>query len=324
MMELLATIIAWINANLATAIGITVFLAVVSMTLAFSSFVSRETALRRRAFQPYLVGNADILQDRRALDHRDTLNAARMLSRAAARFTPGDIQKSGGLRHQLRVAGFLSSQAIGMFYICRLLVGLGLPLIVLVAFPFVAPAASFTVTMGLAVVAALLGFFLPKAYLDRRVRLIQEKHRQGFPEMLDLLVVCTEAGIGVEAAIDRVGRELTHLYPHLATQIHLLNLELRAGRSLPESLNRFADYLGIDEARSFATLIQQSQELGTSLVEALRVYSDEMRDKRLSRAEEKAHALPAKLVLPLGLCIFPVMLVVTMLPVILRISKVMF
>jgi tight adherence protein C len=100
-----------------------------------------------------------------------------------------------------------------------------------------------------------------------------------------------------------------------------LNLELRAGRSLPDALERFADYLGIEEARSFATLIQQSQELGTSLIEALRVYSDEMRDKRLARAEEKAHALPAKLVLPLGFCIFPVMLVVTMMPVILRIFK---
>ena len=165
---------------------------------------------------------------------------------------------------------------------------------------------------------------LRKNGLDRRVRLIQEKHRQGFPEMLDLLVVCTEAGIGVEAAIDRVGRELTHLYPHLSTQIHLFNLELRAGRSFPDALDRFADNLGIEEARSFATLIQQSQELGTSLVDALRVYSDEMRDKRLARAEEKAHALPAKLVLPLGFCIFPVMLVVTMLPVILRISKVFF
>jgi tight adherence protein C len=324
MMDLLAITGTWLNANLATAIGVTVFLAVVSLTLALSSFVSRETTLRRRAFQPYMVGNADILKDRRALDHRDSLNAARMLSRAASRFTPGDSQQAGGLRHQLRVAGFLSPQAIGILFLCRFLLGLGLPVVVLVVYPLMAPEASFAMTLGLAIGAALLGFYLPNAYLDRRVRVIQEKHRQGFPEMLDLLVVCTEAGIGVEAAIDRVGRELTHLYPHLATQIHMLNLELRAGRSLPDALDRFADYLGIDEARSFATLIQQSQELGTSLVEALRVYSDEMRDKRLSRAEEKAHALPAKLVLPLGFCIFPVMLVVTMLPVILRISKVFF
>lgn len=323
-MDLLAIATTWLNANLVTAIGITVFLAVMSLTLAFSSFVTRETTLRRRAFQPYMVGNADVLKDRRALDHRDTTNAARMLSRAASRFAPGDSEKSGGLRHKMRVAGFLSPQAIGIFYVCRFVVGLGLPIVVIIAYPLFAADASFSTTLLFALLSALLGFYIPNAYLDRRIRLIQEKHRQGFPEMLDLLVVCTEAGIGIEAAIDRVGRELTHLYPHLATQIHLLNLELRAGRSFPEALERFADYLGIEEARSFATLIQQSQELGTSLVEALRVYSDEMRDKRLARAEEKAHALPAKLVLPLGFCIFPVMLVVTMLPVILRISKVFF
>lgn len=117
---------------------------------------------------------------------------------------------------------------------------------------------------------------------------------------------------------------MTLNYQHLATQIYLLNLELRAGRSFPDALDRFAGYIGIEEARSFATLIQQSQELGTSLVDALRVYSDEMRDKRLARAEEKAQALPAKLVLPLGLCIFPVMLVVTMLPVVIRLAKVFF
>jgi len=323
-MDLLETSIAWLNANLSLAIAVSIFIAVASLTLGFSSIVSRGTVLHRRASQPYMVGNSDVLRDRRALDHRDTMNAARMLNRAAARFTPGDSRKAGGLRHELRVAGFLSPQAIGVFYLVRFMLGVGLPVALLVIYPFVAPESPFAVTMGLALVAALLGFYLPNAYLSRRIRLIRETHRQGFPELLDLLVVCTEAGIGIEAAVDRVGRELTQLYPHLATQIHMLNLELRAGRSLPDALDRFAEYLGIDEARSFATLIQQSQELGTSLVEALRVYSDEMRDKRLARAEEKAHALPAKMVLPLGLCIFPVMLVVTMLPVILRISKVFF
>lgn len=322
-MDILVTTITWLDANLIVVIGVSIFVAVVSLTLGFSSIVTRETALHRRAHQPFMVGNADVLKDRRALDHRDTTNAARMLSRAAARFTPGDSKNARGLRHDLRVAGFLGPQAIGTLYLSRVLLGMGLPVALLLIYPFVAPEAPFAVTAVLAVSAALLGYYLPNAYLSRRIRRIQEKHRQGFPELLDLLVVCTEAGIGIEAAVDRVGRELTHLYPHLATQIHMLNLELRAGRSLPEALDRFAEYLGIEEARSFATLIQQSQELGTSLVEALRVYSDEMRDKRLARAEEKAHALPAKMVIPLGFFIFPVMLVVTMLPVILRISKVM-
>ncbi|MEX2482208.1 MAG: type II secretion system F family protein [Gammaproteobacteria bacterium] len=322
MMELLTTASAWVDANLITAIGVTVFAAVVSLTLAVTNFVARESTLRRRAFQPYMVGNADILKDRRALDHRDTLNAAKMLGRAAARFVPGDSNKPGGLRHQMRVAGLFSAQAIGTYYLCRLALGFALPIAVLVFYPYFLPTSPFLQTLAIAIGVGVVGYYIPSVWLDRRIRVIRVSHRQGFPEMLDLLVVCTEAGIGIEAAIDRVGRELTQLYPHLATQIHLLNLELRAGRSLTDALERFADNLGIEEARSFSTLIQQSQELGTSLVDALRVYSDEMRDKRLARAEEKAHALPAKLVLPLGFFIFPVMLVVTMLPVVLRLSLV--
>jgi tight adherence protein C len=93
---------------------------------------------------------------------------------------------------------------------------------------------------------------------------------------------------------------------------------MRAGRTLSEALEHFGDRLGIEEARSFATLLQQSEELGSSLTEALRVYSDDMRHKRMSRAEEKAHSLPAKLSVPLMVCIFPVILIVIMLPVYVR------
>jgi tight adherence protein C len=102
-----------------------------------------------------------------------------------------------------------------------------------------------------------------------------------------------------------------------------MTMEIRAGKSTKDALETLGKRLGIDEARSFATLIRQSEELGTSLVQSLRVYSDEMRLKRLTRAEEKAHALPVKLVIPLGIFIFPVIMGVTMLPVALRLIKLM-
>ena len=124
----------------------------------------------------------------------------------------------------------------------------------------------------------------------------------------------------MEAALTRVGQEMTDSYPALCANIHMANLEIRAGRTLTESLDHLADRLGLDEARSFATLIQQSTELGSSITEALRVYSDDMRHKRLSRAEEKAYALPAKLSLPMMICIFPVIFVVILLPVIVRLT----
>ena len=153
------------------------------------------------------------------------------------------------------------------------------------------------------------------SYLDRRIAARAIEHRSGFPDFMDLLVVCADAGLSMEAALERVGRELGESYPSLSANIHMTNLEIRAGRTLTEALEHFAERLALEEARSFATLIQQSDELGSSITDALRVYSDDMRHKRLSRAEEKAYALPAKLSVPMMVCIFPVLFVVILLPV---------
>jgi tight adherence protein C len=141
---------------------------------------------------------------------------------------------------------------------------------------------------------------------------------------MDLLVVCADSGLSMEASLERVGRELGDTYPSLTANIHVTNLEIRAGRSLKDALERFAGRLALDEARSFATLINQSIDLGSSITEALRVYSDDMRHQRLSRAEEKAYALPAKLALPMMACIFPVIFVVILLPVYVRVHSMNF
>ena len=155
-------------------------------------------------------------------------------------------------------------------------------------------------------------------YLDRRISARRSEHRIGFPDFMDLLVVCADSGLSMEAALDRVGRELGDSYPSLCTNLHMANLEIRAGRSMTEALEHLGDRLGLEEARSFATLIQQSAELGSSITDALRVYSDDMRHKRLSLAEEKAYSLPAKLAIPMMVCIFPVLFVVILLPVAVR------
>jgi tight adherence protein C len=164
-------------------------------------------------------------------------------------------------------------------------------------------------------IGGLLGYFAPNIYLRRRIAGLQVEHRSGFPDFMDLLVVCADAGLSMEAALDRVGRELADSYRSLSANVHMATLEMRAGRTLSETLDHLADRLGLEEARSFATLLQQSEKLGSSLTEALRVYSDDMRHKRLSRAEEKAYSLPAKLSVPLTLCVFPVVIIVIMLPV---------
>ena len=168
------------------------------------------------------------------------------------------------------------------------------------------------------IVAGVGGYLAPSLYLDRLVANKRLQHQAGFPDFMDLLVVCADAGLAMEAALDRVGRELGDSYPSLAANIHMTTLEIRARRSLTEALEHLGDRLALEEARSFATLIQQSDELGSSISDALRVYSEDMRHKRLSRAEEKAYSLPAKLSLPMMVCIFPVLFVVILLPVIVR------
>src|SRR5262249_11942209 len=133
-----------------------------------------------------------------------------------------------------------------------------------------------------------------------------------------LMVVCVDAGLSLEAALERISMEIMRQSRQLGMNLVLLGAEMRAGRSMAEALTSLADRLGLDEARAFAAMLRQSIELGTDVALALRVFSDEMRDRRLLRAEERANQLPVKMVLPLGGLIFPVILLVVMFPVILK------
>ncbi len=212
--------------------------------------------------------------------------------------------------------GFWATRELAFFFLTRTALAIGFA----VAAMFFAPGQGSSMYWLIIGGAGCLGYVGPSIYLDRRIARRREEHRSGFPDFMDLLVVCADAGLSMEAALDRVGRELADSYPSLCANIHMANLEIRAGRTMTEALEHLAARLGLDEARSFSTLIQQSDELGSSITEALRVYSDDMRHKRLSRAEEKAYSLPAKLSLPMMVCIFPVLFVVILLPVAVRLA----
>ena len=211
-------------------------------------------------------------------------------------------------------AGFLDQRAPALFFLARAVAAVAFGVVAFLLAPvMLAPESSMFWPMLL--MGGIFGYFTPSVYLSRRIAGRQVEHRAGFPDFMDLLVVCADAGLSMEAALDRVGRELADSYRSLSANVHMATLEMRAGRTLSETLDHLADRLGLEEARSFATLLQQSEKLGSSLTEALRVYSDDMRHKRLSRAEEKAYSLPAKLSVPLTLCVFPVVIIVIMLPV---------
>ncbi|MDX8469328.1 type II secretion system F family protein [Mesorhizobium sp. VK23B] len=175
--------------------------------------------------------------------------------------------------------------------------------------------------------SALLGLaciVIPSIMLDRFENKQKLIYRRAFPDFMDMMITCADAGMSLEAAVERVSHELAGTHKWLGIQLSIMNLQLRAGKPLREALRELADRIGLEEAKALAVLFRQSEELGTSLTDALRVYSAEMRDQRILQAEERANSLPVKMMIPLGLCIFPVVMMVIMLPVIIRMKGIFF
>jgi tight adherence protein C len=298
-----------------TLLTLMVFLATATLSFAVMAMVRVHGAMRRRTagINDTVAGEAESFK--RQAERRPAFKAAdRIISFAQKHYSADDSKEMKVLRKRLILAGIYDPRAVAIFFLARVVLAVGLAVIAMM-FSFGEGHSIYWLFVG---AAGILGYVLPSIYLDRRIAARREEHRAGFPDFMDLLVVCADAGLSMEAALDRVGRELADSYPSLCANIHMANLEIRAGRTMTDALEHLADRLGLEEAGSFATLIQQSDELGSSITEALRVYSDDMRHKRLSRAEEKAYSLPAKLSLPMMVCIFPVLFVVILLPVAVR------
>ena len=242
------------------------------------------------------------------------------------RLTPArlgiDLPTQRRIRSELIRAGFFSLDGVVIYTVGRWTFMGVLPVIgALVIFGTVGPHWDMLTKLIAITVLIAIGYYLPRAFISRRQRLLQDKYRVSFPDMLDMLVVCVNAGLSLDAALNRVTQELGPDNIELHANLNLMAGEMRAGRSLVEALKDCAERLGLPEAISLATLLQQSIELGTDVALSLTIFADEMREKRTSRAEEKAAALPPKLTLPLGLFIFPVVLIVVLTPVVLRIMR---
>jgi tight adherence protein C len=224
------------------------------------------------------------------------------------------------LRRDLIKAGFFFDYTIRLYILTRLVLVLVLPTFAYIYTEIFFSEVSSYMKIGVAAVTALIAVIGPDAYIRRRQRVLQQEYRLTFPDFVDMLVVCTDAGLSLNAAFARVEPEISKQSRALATNVMLFGAETRTGRSMSDALGTFADRLDLDEVRAFVILLRQSVELGTDIGEALRVYSNEMRAKRLLRAEETANKLPVKMVLPLGVFIFPVILTLILLPVILRLT----
>ena len=241
---------------------------------------------------------------------------AGMLKRMGEK-APRSAKEMGSLRLRLVQAGFRRDEALTMFFGIRVLFALFLFMLFstsLIARP------NLTLALG----GLGLGYILPGMVLARLAKRRAHRIRLSLADMLDLLVVSVEAGLGLDSALTRVGQELAFAYPELADELRLINLELRAGKPRAEALRNLADRTGVDDLSSLVTMLIQTDKFGTSVAQSLRVYSETLRTKRRQRAEEAAAKTGVKMVFPLVICIFPAIWVVTIGPAAIRFVTVLF
>lgn len=231
------------------------------------------------------------------------------------------LEQKGGLHLALSDAGFTAGYAPIVYAISQIACAMVLALGTYFGMTLYLPKIGIEIVLALSAGNALIGFMLPNAFLSRRkaARMLEVEH--SFPDALDMLLVSMEAGASLDGALERVGREIGRAHPLLSKHLLSIGHELRAGTSREAAFRRFGKRIPTDDVRSFVALFVQTDRLGTSVASALRVHADEMRTKRVLRAEEKAHQLPVKLAIPLVLFILPALILVIMTPAIIRIHQ---
>jgi len=292
-----------------------IFLATGTLAFSVMAAVRVRGAVKKRTSR--IMNEDERKGHKRSLQYSSAKALGKLIDYTTKHYSESNQENMKVLRRRLVQAGIYDPRGVAFFFIGRTALAIGLAAAIFVLLPIIRPIGG-TWFWLMVVAGGVVGYVGPSMYIDRRISARTIQHRAGFPDFMDLLVVCADSGLSMEASLERVGKELGQGYPSLSANIHLTNLEIRAGRPLKDALEHFAERLALEEARAFATLINQSIDLGSSITDAMRVYSDDMRHKRLSRAEEKAYALPAKLAVPMMVCIFPVLFVVILLPVFVR------
>lgn len=279
--------------------------AVFVLTLGMSSFATALLDPVRRRVQQISPDDAQRASVSDGLAER--------LRPLAALIGPRRAQERGRVARLLIHAGYRSANAATLYYGAKGVAIVLLPLAVLLASPLF-PTLT---TQKLLLFAALAGYFGSLAcsiWLDREVEKRQRALRAGFADALDLLVVCVESGLGLAPALQRVADDLAVSHPELGDELALVNAEMRAGVERGVALKNLSDRTGLDDIRGLTALLVQTMRFGTSVADALRVYSEEFRDKRTQAAEEKAAKIGTKMIFPLVLCLFPSFFLVTIGP----------
>ena len=239
-----------------------------------------------------------------------------------SRLIPKSPSEVSATRRKLMRAGYRNKSAITIFFGIKVVVIILLPLLLFLASRFRGMPAENLFFSLLACVGA--GYIIPDFILSTRVKARQERIQLALPDALDLMVVCVEAGLGLDQAILKTSEELRVTHPDICDELNLVNLELRAGKPRKEALKNLADRTGVDDINGLVSMLIQTDRFGTSIAQSLRVHSDSLRTKRRQRAEERAHKVSVKLVFPLVFLIFPAMFVIILGPGIIKIIQQLF
>jgi tight adherence protein C len=226
---------------------------------------------------------------------------------------PGGDWQDSPLRRRFINAGIRREDARLIYFGCKTVLPLLLAAVTWLLLRALTGMEEITVLMFLGI-AALVGCYLPNLALWLRLRARRRELFENFPDAADLMLVCVEAGLGLDAAMTRIADEVGANSRALAEELHLTNLEMRAGASRAQSLRNLALRTDIEEIGTFATMLSQSDKFGTSIGESLRVFSEDLRHKRQVRAEEHAAKVPTKMLIPLALFIFPSIIMVVLGP----------
>ncbi|MBI3696461.1 MAG: type II secretion system F family protein [Acidobacteria bacterium] len=288
-----------------------VFLLVVSGSLLF---FYRRALVSRLALvaSPQTEGAESFLQ--RFLHARSHPSIAKVID-PFQRILPRSPEEVSVIQRRLILAGYRKDSHVNIFYGAKVVAPIALAVLATVTQTYVyGPFFVYGLSLG-------LGFLLPDFWLGNRIKARQLKIRLGLPEALDLMVICIEAGLGVDQAVLRVADELRLSQPVISEEFNLVNLEQRAGRPRAEAWRNLAARTDVDSVRALVNLLIQTEQFGTSISKALRVHSDTLRTKRRQQAEEQAAKTTVKLVFPLVFCIFPSLFVVVLGPSLIAIME---
>ncbi|MDJ0821323.1 MAG: type II secretion system F family protein [Paracoccaceae bacterium] len=245
------------------------------------------------------------------------------LNKYAQFLEPQDAKELSAIRMKLLQAGYRSKDAVQMYYFAQFALGLGLLGVGVLYFLLLVDQSAATMQQKIMYILGpgAVGYMAPKYWVNKRVEKRKEEIQSGFPDALDMMLVCVEAGQSMDQAIVRVAREIRPSFPALADEFEIISHEMKAGKDKTQVLNDMSERCGVQDVSSFVTVLNQSQSFGTSISDALRVYASEMRDKRVMRAEEKANQLPTKMTLTTMMLTVPPLLIILVGPSAVGISE---